>query len=106
MHPANHRGGASGEVKSGMGVVEWGNLRLSSLIFAYLRLMGEKWLRPQRLISDASSFGPASARSQRWPWSIQLRPWIADEMGRNEPPAGSTSDEPPLSFKDEEKNGN
>src|SRR5712692_2166450 len=99
MHPANHRGGAIGEVKSGMGVVEWGNLRFSSL-------NGRKMVEALPLISDASSFGPASVRSQRWPWSIQLRPWFADEMGRNEPLAGSTSDEPPLSFDDEEKNGN
>ena len=58
------------------------------------------------LIFGVSGFVPVSLRSQRRPRSIQLRAWIADEMGRNEPPAGSTSDEPLLSFDDEEKNGN
>jgi hypothetical protein len=75
------------------------NLRLSSL-------NGRKMFEAPPLISGVSGFGPARLRSQRRPRFIQLRAWIADEMGRNEPPAGSTSDEPRLSFDDEEKNGN
>src|SRR2546427_9475766 len=88
---------------------EWGNLRLSSLILAFVRLSslnGRKLFEAPRLISGVSCFGPVRLGSQRRPRSIQLRAWIADEMGRNEPPAGSTSDEPLLSFDDEEKNGN
>jgi|SRR6266851_4798904 len=89
--------------------VEWGNFRLSSLILAYVRLSslnGRKMLEARPLITSVSGFGPVTLGSQRRPRSTQLRAWIADEMGRNEPPAGSTSDEPLLSFDDEEKNGN
>ncbi len=58
------------------------------------------------LIFDASSFGPARPRRRRRPRSIQLRAWIADEMGGIGPPAGSRWDEPPLRFEVEERNGN